>query len=233
MIYTIGDLHLGSQVEKPMSVFGSNWNEHPQKMRDSWLSQVAPQDAVLIPGDISWAMTLEEAMPDLEWIDSLPGRKYLIKGNHDYWWKSIHKLNALSETMFFIQNHFFPYEGKAICGTRGWACPGTPGFTPQDQKIYLREAQRLELSLQAAKRAGHDHIIGMIHFPPANERKEPSLFTHLFETYGVTQVVYGHIHGEDSIQPGPIKWINGVYYQLVSSDFLKFEVTPLQKPAGT
>lgn len=233
MIYTIGDLHLGSQVEKPMSIFGVNWQEHPGKIYEDWIKTVEPEDAVLIPGDTSWGMTLEEALPDLRWIDNLPGRKYFIKGNHDYWWKSINRLNQLSETMHFIQNQFYAYRDIAICGTRGWACPGTLGFTMQDQKIYQREAIRLELSLQSAKRAGYDRIIGMIHYPPANENKEPSLFTQLFETYAVEQVVYGHIHGEDSFSMGSLGWINHIYYQLVSCDYLDFKLAALDQSAGS
>ncbi|SMP46432.1 metallophosphoesterase [Anoxynatronum buryatiense] len=233
MIYTIGDLHLGSQVEKPMSVFGSHWKDHHLKIGESWIKQVKAHDAVLIPGDISWAMTLEEALPDLRWIDSLPGRKYLIRGNHDYWWRSIQRLNEISETMFFIQNQFFAYQNVAICGTRGWMCPGTPGYTLQDDKIYQREAQRLKLSLEAAKSAGHDHIIGMIHYPPANEKKEPSLFTQLFEQYNVARVVYGHLHGEDSHSLGSLGCINQINYQLASCDYLDFQVVALHQATGT
>lgn len=228
MIYAIGDLHLGSQVEKPMSVFGYNWEKHPDNIRASWLENVNDNDAVLIPGDISWGMTLEEAYPDLDWIDQMPGRKYLIKGNHDYWWKSIKRMNRFSETMYFIQNNYFAYGDIAICGTRGWNCPGTQDYSPQDQKIYQREAHRLELSLQAAQKAGFDKIIGMTHFPPANEKKESSLFTQLFEHYHVKQVVYGHIHGKDSFLSGSLGNINGVDYQLVSCDFLDFKLLKLE-----
>jgi len=232
MIYTIGDLHLGSQVDKPMSVFGSQWQDHHLKIQESWLKQVKASDAVLIPGDISWAMTIDDALPDLQWVDSLPGRKYFIRGNHDYWWRSIQRLNELSETMYFIQNQFFAYQDAAICGTRGWVCPGTPGYTSQDDKIYQREALRLELSLQAAKHAGHDQIIAMIHYPPANEKKEPSLFTRLFEQYNVSHVVYGHLHGEDSHMFGSLGRINQVTYQLASCDYLNFQVTALHQTAG-
>lgn len=228
MIYAIGDLHLGSQVKKPMSVFGYNWDKHPDNIRASWLESVNDNDAVLIPGDISWGMTLEESYPDLKWIDQLPGRKYFIKGNHDYWWKSIKRMNRFSETMYFIQNNYFAYGDIAICGTRGWNCPGTQDYSPQDQKIYLREAHRLELSLQAAQKAGFDQIIGMIHFPPANEKKESSMFTQLFEQYHVKQVVYGHIHGKDSFLSGTLGSINGVDYQLVSCDYLNFNLLRLK-----
>lgn len=229
MIYAIGDLHLGSQVEKPMSVFGYNWDRHPENIRESWLEKVNDDDAVLIPGDISWGMTLKEAYTDLLWIDQLPGKKIMIKGNHDFWWKSINRMNGISETMFFIQNNYFAYEDMAICGTRGWNCPGSQDYSPQDQKIYQREAHRLQLSLETARRAGCEQIIGMIHFPPANEKKESSLFTQIFEHYQVKQVVYGHIHGKDSFLSGSLGNINGVTYQLVSCDYLDFKLIELKQ----
>lgn len=229
MIYAIGDLHLGSQVKKPMSVFGYNWEQHPENIRQYWMEHVNNDDAVLIPGDISWGMTLEESCPDLNWIDELPGKKYMVKGNHDYWWKSISRMNSFSETMYFIQNNFFAYKNIAICGTRGWNCPGAQDYTPQDQKIYEREAHRLELSLEAARRAGFDQIIGMTHFPPANEKKESSLFTQLFEHYQVQQVVYGHIHGKDSFLSGSLGTISKIEYQLVSCDYLDFKLMKLKQ----
>jgi uncharacterized protein len=227
MIYAIGDLHLSSQSNKPMSIFGENWKNHHLKISDSWIKTVQKEDAVLIPGDVSWAMSFDDALPDLEWIDQLPGHKFFVKGNHDYWWKSIEKLNRLSETMHFIQNQSFTFNGYAICGTRGWTCPGSQGFTHQDQKIYEREAGRLRLSLEAAKNAGCEDIIGLIHFPPVNEKKEPSLFTRLFETYQVSKVVYGHIHGEDSYMFQSLGMIGGVSYQLVSCDYLNFDLCAL------
>lgn len=233
MLYAIGDLHLGSQVDKPMSKFGVHWEQHHHKIRASWLNLVNENDAVLIPGDISWGMNLEEATADLEWIRQLPGKKFMVKGNHDYWWKSISRINQYSEDMHFIQNNFSPYIGIAICGTRGWICPGPQDETPRDVKIYQREAHRLQLSLEAARTSGYDQIIGMIHFPPTNEKKESSLFTQLFEHYQVKQVVYGHVHGKDSFASGSLGMINGVDYHLVSCDYLNFTLKKLDQPNGT
>lgn len=224
-IYAIGDLHLSGHSSKPMDIFGDNWTEHEKKIKNSWLENVTDEDAILIPGDISWAMTLEEAMVDLEWIADLPGNKYLIKGNHDYWWGSIKKLNTLFDSMNFIQNNFFTYMDYAICGTRGWNCPNHYKFTEHDEKIYLREVNRLEMSLKAAKQKGYANIIVMLHYPPTNDKLEPSLFTEVLEKYNVSNVVYGHLHGKASYGSGLQGVHNGVNYKLVSCDYANFEIT--------
>ncbi len=221
-IYAIGDLHLSGHSDKPMDIFGDHWIGHENKIKASWLEKVKENDAVLIPGDISWAMTLEKAMIDLGWIACLPGTKYLIRGNHDYWWKSITKLNLLFDSMNFIQHNSFIYMKYAICGTRGWLCPNDYNFTNHDKKIYLREANRLEMSLKSAKRQGDKEIIAMLHYPPTNEKLEPSLFTEIFEKYNVGHVIYGHLHDETSHNCGLQGTYNGVNYRLVSCDYLNF-----------
>ncbi|MBU5675253.1 metallophosphoesterase [Alkaliphilus sp. MSJ-5] len=227
-IYAIGDLHLSGHSDKPMDIFGAQWNDHANKIRDSWLKKVNNDDAVLIPGDISWAMTLEEAMIDLEWIADLPGKKYLIRGNHDYWWGSITKLNSLFDSMSFIQNNFFTYREYAICGTRGWNCPNHYKFTNHDEKIYLREVSRLEMSLNTAKRSGYDNIIVMLHYPPTNDKLEPSLFTEVLEKYNVRHVIYGHLHGETSYGAGLKGIYNGINYYLTSCDYARFEMIEIK-----
>lgn len=223
-IYAIGDLHLSGHSDKPMDIFGDHWIGHENKIKASWLKKVSENDAVLIPGDISWAMTLEKAMVDLEWIASLPGTKYLIRGNHDYWWKSITKLNLLFDSMNFIQNNSFIYMEYVICGARGWICPNDYKFTDHDRKIYLREAHRLEMSLKSAKQQGDKEIIAMMHYPPTNEKLEPSLFTEIFEKYNVGHVIYGHLHDETSHNCGLQGTYNGVNYRLTSCDYLNFEL---------
>ncbi len=223
-IYAIGDLHLSGHSDKPMDIFGDHWIGHENKIKASWLKKVSENDAVLIPGDISWAMTLEKAMVDLEWIASLPGTKYLIRGNHDYWWKSITKLNLLFDSMNFIQNNSFIYMEYVICGARGWICPNDYKFTDHDKKIYLREAHRLEMSLKSAKQQGDKEIIAMMHYPPTNEKLEPSLFTEIFEKYNVGHVIYGHLHDETSHNCGLQGTYNGVNYRLTSCDYLNFEL---------
>jgi len=226
-IYAIGDLHLSGHSDKPMDIFGDQWSEHANKIKNNWFNNVTNEDVVLIPGDISWAMNLEEAMIDLQWIADLPGQKYLIRGNHDYWWTSITKLNALFDSMGFVQNNFFAYKQYAICGTRGWNCPNHFKFTDHDEKIYLREVNRLELSLKAAKKSGYDHIIVMLHYPPTNDKLEPSLFTEILEKYNVEHVIYGHLHGKISYDAGLKGIYNTVNYHLVSCDYTDFQMVKI------
>ena len=222
-IYAIGDLHLSfdEAVEKPMDIFGQGWLNHDEKVKNSWKKQVGEDDIVMIAGDISWGLRLEEAVADLTWISQLPGMKVLIKGNHDLWWSSISKLNKFHETMKFLQNTSFVTEdGIGICGSRGWNCPGSEAFDHHDEKIYARELLRLESSLKSARDAGAKQLIAMLHYPPTNDKHQPSGFTELLSAYGVTKCVYGHLHGKDSFKKGLQGSFNGVEYRLVSLDYL-------------
>ena len=128
-LYAISDLHLAFNSDKPMGIFGEHWFKHDDKIKNNWLAKITDDDTVLIAGDISWSMKQDESRVDLDWIDSLPGRKIISKGNHDYWWTSISKLNKMYENTNFIQNNYFTYGDYAICGTRGWICEGTKGFS--------------------------------------------------------------------------------------------------------
>lgn len=232
-LFAIGDLHLsfGENVEKPMDIFGGQWIGHTEKLYKVWKENISHDDAVIICGDISWGLKLEEAKADFDWIHSLPGRKLLFKGNHDLWWKTIGKLNQLYDdgTMDFVQNRCVMLdaiygEGScrvAVCGTRGWICPGADGFTEHDLKIYQREAARLRMSLEDAKKAGAETIIGVLHFPPTNDKQQRSSFTDLMTEYGVKTCVYGHLHGEEAFKNGLKGLYNGVDYKLVSLDYLK------------
>ncbi|HHW67923.1 MAG: uncharacterized protein PWP07_917 [Epulopiscium sp.] len=222
-IYAIGDLHLSGSVDKPMDKFGKNWENHAEKIKKHWLDIISEEDTVLIPGDISWGMTLEEAEIDLQYIYELPGKKILIRGNHDYWWKSVTKLNTIYDNMYFLQNDFTVAESFAICGGRGWICPNDTKFTAHDQKIYEREEKRLRLSLLAAKKANYDRIIVIMHYPPTNENLEPSIYTQLFEEFKVEKVIYGHLHGKESFNLGLQGHYNGIEYRLVSSDYIDFK----------
>ena len=193
-LYAIGDLHFSTENPKPMNIFGDNWDNHEKKIVDNWSETVKDDDTVLVLGDTSWAMNLNEAKSDLDIIESLPGKKIFIKGNHDYWWSSLSKINAVyeSDDMNFIQNGYFTYGDYAICGSRGWLCPNEVKFDSNDMKIYRREVLRLEMSIQSAIQNGCNNIIVITHYPPTNDQLEESEFTKLYEKYNVTKVIYGH-----------------------------------------
>ncbi len=226
-IYAIGDIHLSIGQDKPMDIFGPEWEFHIEKIKTNWEETVGKDDLVIIAGDISWAMHLSEASADLLWLAELPGTKLLVKGNHDFWWNSIGKVRtALPRGIYALQNDHFIWEDYVICGTRGWICPGEEGFdSEEDQKLYLREAQRLELSLKSAAGIARANIITALHFPPFNRKNKPNIFTELLEKYAVKICVFGHIHdsGRDYIFQG-IR--NGVEYRFVAADGIDF--TPLR-----
>ncbi|MBR2468001.1 MAG: metallophosphoesterase [Clostridia bacterium] len=221
-IYAISDLHLSINSNKPMNIFGPAWDNYIEEIRESW-EQVAEEDIVLISGDLSWAMKLEDAVPDIEYIAGLgKGRKVVIKGNHDYWWSSISKLrNLLPVGMYALQNDAVKFGEYIICGTRGWTVPEQSHKTSDDEKIYNREVLRLELSLQEAKRlqTNNEKIIVMMHYPPFNSKLEDSDFTKLLEKYEISTVVYGHLHSYDKKQQ-LIACKNDIKYYLTSCDLI-------------
>ncbi|MRZ81408.1 serine/threonine protein phosphatase [Paeniclostridium sordellii] len=226
-LYAIGDLHFSTAVNKPMNIFGDNWENHEKKIIDSWNSKVNKNDTVLIVGDTSWGINMDEATFDLDIIHNLPGKKIYVKGNHDYWWTTVAKLNKLYEDMSFLQNNFYSYNEYAICGTRGWICPNDVKFTEDDEKIYKREAHRLKLSLDAAKKAGFEKVIVITHYPPTNDKLESSLFTDIYEEYKVEKVIYGHLHGKESFKMGLEGIREGVEYKLVSCDYVDFNLVKI------
>jgi len=222
-LYAIGDLHLSFSTDKPMDVFGAQWERHYEKIENNWRKYISPEDTVLIPGDISWAMHLHEAKKDLEWIADLPGRKILSRGNHDYWWTSLKKMKKAYPEHIFLQNSHEAYGEFAVCGTRGWVCPSDAKSDMHDEKIYKRELMRFEMSLESAKKKGWRRIIAMLHYPPTNERLEPSGFTELIKKYGVEIVVYGHLHNINAYGAGIKGVVDGTSYELVSSDYIDFK----------
>ena len=227
-VFAISDLHLTNSVDKPMDIFGTGWVGHWDKIRTDWMEKVTDEDVVTIPGDISWGMTVDEAIEDLRQIDELPGKKVICKGNHDYWWQSYKKLNELGlHSVVFLQNNAQKIGKYVFCGTRGWTIPdATTG--EDDVKIFHREIGRLEMSLrEGVKVAEGGEVIGMMHYPPFNAKNEPSPFTELFEKYGVKKVVYGHLHGENYAHIRKCIEINGVAYRLIACDFLNFSLIRL------
>src|SRR5690606_8809838 len=218
-LFAIAAPHLARTQPKPMDVFGGNWEGHPQAFFDGWREAVGENDIVHVPGDVSWAMRLPEALLDLQDIAALPGRKVLLRGNHDYWWPSISKLRqALPPGMFALQNDALALDGVVIAGTRGWVVPGSRGFTPEDEVIYARELERLGLSLAAAAGLAGDYRVVMLHFPPTNSRLEPSGFTEAIAAYGPDALVFGHVHGDEPV----LERLDDIDVRFVAADALGF-----------
>lgn len=228
-IFAIADLHLsGEPPFKPMEVFGEAWCNHWEKIKKSWKSLVTEDDLVLLLGDISWAMSMQDADADLGRITQLPGNKVMLRGNHDYWWSSLSKLNsAYGKDIFFLQNNFFVKNNIAICGSRGWTLPNTEGYTKEDEKIYKRELLRLELSLNKAEQAGITQKILAMHFPPVINTVEHNEITALCAKYAVKHCLYGHLHGEQGFATAFNGVFNNTSYNLVSCDNLNFKLFEL------
>ncbi len=227
-IFAISDLHLPGGDEKPMDVFGAHWERHFEQISEDWRARVAPDDVVLMPGDLSWAMQLKDALPDLLAIGALPGRKIILRGNHDYWWSSLTQVRAaLPAGMYALQNDAIVLDGQVFCGTRGWSCPGDMPQTPEDAKIYAREVLRLDMSLQAARKLAPDvPPVVLMHYPPCNEKRDPSGFIAALQAQPVSAVVYGHLHG-----PGLRHAVEGEHEGIrmfqVSCDHLDFKLLRL------
>ena len=222
-IYAIGDLHLPGGADKPMNVFGAHWEGHFDRIRADWLAKVQEDDAVLIPGDISWAMQAEDARADLEEIGRLPGKKILLRGNHDYWWCGISRLrDMLPAGMYAVQNDAMLLGDTAICGTRGWTLPG-PGAAPEDEKIYHRELLRMEMSLERAMKLSAQRLVVMCHYPPLGEGGAETPLSQLLDRYPIDDVVYGHLHGP-ALRGAVTGEIHGIRYHCVSCDGLKFQL---------
>ncbi len=230
-LFAIGDLHMPGGDDKPMDVFGPQWDRHFFRISEAWRETVREEDTVLIPGDISWAMQLENAVPDLMEIAALPGRKILCKGNHEYWWSSVSRLRALlPENMAALQFDALDAGPCVICGTRGWNYPTEKVQLPaEDEKIFRREAQRLEMALDRAEATAEGKpILVMMHFPPRMAEDPESPFTRILEARKrVRTVVYGHLHGP-AFQAGFSGECRGITYYPVSCDGIGFR--PLEIP---
>lgn len=244
-VWALADLHLSFGVpDKGMEVFGENWTNHSAQIRENWLRCIAPDDLVLLPGDISWAMHPEEAVADLEWIAKLPGTKVMIRGNHDYWWNSLSKVEKiLPPSMHLIQNTAFRWGEVAVCGARLWDTPEfsfqpyirymdnprAKALTEEDkpaeaEKIFLRELGRLEMSLKALPREAKIRI-AMTHYPPIGANLQASRASALLEKYQVSACVFGHLH---NVKEGalPFGTKDNVRYTLVACDYVNF--TPVR-----
>jgi len=227
-IFALADLHLSFGRAKPMDVFGELWRDHPARIAEAWDRAVGPDDVVLVAGDISWAHTIEEAVPDLEFVAERPGRlKLLLKGNHDSWWTSAAKVRSrLPPTLEILRNDARRLEaGVVVCGARGWTIPGTEWYEEErDGKLFRRELRRLRMSLAAAAavvRPG-DLLIAMLHFPPLGPGDRTSEVMELLEAEGVRLAVYGHLHGEEDHAWAPSGTFRGVELRFVAADFVRF-----------
>lgn len=234
-IYTIGDLHLSFKENKPMDIFGGNWEEHYEKIKEDWNLKVKENDLVVLPGDFSWATYLKDTDKDFKYLNDLPGKKILLKGNHDYWWTTVTSMRKFLveneyENIDFLHNNSFEYEDKIIVGTRGWS--KTEG-TEDDDKIINREVLRLELSIKdGIKNFGEDkEIIVFMHYPPIIKsnllNNELSGFVKIMKEYNVKRCYYGHLHS-NSIRDAVEGEHFGIEFKLVSADGLDFKLYKVQ-----
>jgi len=224
-VFAIADLHLEGSQDKPMGIFGEHWDNHWDKIKESWIKNIGDDDIVIIPGDISWAMSLDDAIMDIEELGKLPGHQIFIKGNHDFWWSSYTKVcDILSAKQHIIQNTAIKIDDVVIAGTRGWLCPNSQDYKEKDEKIYKREAIRLELSLDAAAKLMDEKstLIAAMHFPPFALDKEPTLFTELLQKYLPASVAFGHIHSPVMAKKYEGE-LNGIEYIMTACDYIDFE----------
>ncbi len=215
-IFALSDLHLPLGIDKPMDVFGVRWDNYVEKIEYEWKARVKEEDYVIINGDFSWATYLSEALPDFRFIEKLPGKKLISKGNHDYWWETLKKMNEfLAEndikSVMFMQNNAFLCDDIAVCGAKGWICPQDKSFKTEDEKIYRRELIRFENSVKEAKKLS-DTVIAALHYPPDDA------FMEIVRKYDVYKCVFGHLHGKRA-EDYKILYKNTM---LVSADFRKF-----------
>ena len=229
-IYTIGDLHLSFQENKPMSIFGENWQKHEEKIAIDWKEKVKEEDTVILPGDFSWAMYLENTYEDFKYLNQLPGKKILLRGNHDYWWNTITKMKKYLEdnnfhNIDFLQNNSFEVEGNVIVGTRGW----TISEDSEDRRLISREAIRLELSIKdGIERFGEKkQFIAFMHYPPITihqiSKNETTEFMEILKKYNIKKCMYGHLHS-NSIKEAIEGFHDGINLKLVSADGLDFKL---------
>lgn len=221
-LFVIADTHLSfSARNKTMEVF-SGWADYQARLKQQWEAVVAPQDTVVIPGDISWAMQLEESLPDFQFLDQLPGTKIIGKGNHDYWWNTRKKMEDFFaahhlNTLHILFNNAYRVDGIAVCGSRGWFFDAE---SDADQKVLLREAGRLRASIQAAKQLGGEPVV-FLHYPPRSRTQVCQEMDQVLREEGILRCYYGHLHG-----PAARDAVNGMQdgidYRLISSDFLQF-----------
>jgi predicted phosphohydrolase len=224
-LYAIGDLHLSFQSDKSMDHFGKVWRNHERQLEKNCDRMISEEDVLVLVGDHSWGRKLSECEKDLEYIQNLPGKKVLIRGNHDMFWdaKKTERLNEkFAGKLFFLQNNYYPYGDYALVGTKGYCYEG---FDSEEHAAMLveREAKRLKASFEAARTDGFEKFIMFLHYPPTSMWERTSRFTFMAEAYGVKHVIYAHCHGVERFHDSLMGTVNGVHYSLVSGDYLKFK----------
>ena len=225
-IYAVGDLHLSLGADKPMDIF-PGWEGYLPKLEANWRKLIGPEDTVVLAGDTSWAMNLQETAEDFAFIQSLPGQKWMLKGNHDYWWTTTRKMENYLEangfdTLHILHNNTCVVQDVALCGSRGWPFDEMSGQGGQGAKIMAREAGRLRMSLQAAQAVdGVREKIAFLHYPPVFPGAGAPELIRVLKEYGVTECYYGHLHGK-SIRYAAQGTVDGIDYRLISADGLCF-----------
>lgn len=229
-VFTMGDLHLPFGRAKPMDIFGG-WERYTERIEANWNAVVGEDDCVVIPGDLCWAMSLSEALPDFEFVSRrLKGRKIISKGNHDYWWTTLSKMNNYLNSNGFhnisiLHNNAFEECGIAICGTRGWI---NDDGEPQDEKVLLREAGRLETSLEAAVATGLEPVV-FIHYPPIYGNEHNDYILEVMKRYPVKRCYYGHVHSPLCFNKAFQGERDGITYRMISADYVKFTPVLVQE----
>ena len=225
-IFTIADLHLSFNTNKPMNIFGTNWENYEEKIKKDWQEKVTEKDLVVLPGDFSWAMYLDETEKDFAYINSLPGKKILLKGNHDYWWSTVTSMkNYIKEKNFenidFLINNSYEFENKIIVGTRGWALTEDA----EDKRLTQREVARLELSIKSGieQYGTEKDIIAFMHYPPITKNNLNTEYIKILKKYNIKRCFYGHLHAS-AIQDAIEGNIDGIEFKLVSADGLDFKI---------
>jgi len=220
-LYTMGDLHLSFTVNKPMDIFGQGWENHAEKIKNNWC--LTEDDTIVLVGDTSWGMDVAEAEKDFEFIHSLPGKKIILKGNHDYWWQTQAKMVSVTEkfpSISFLFNNAFEHDSCFICGTRGWILESG---AEQDIKVINREAGRLRLSLEAYRKTGSEkEAYVFLHYPPLFASQRNDGIMDVLHEYGIKKVFYGHLHGQDAHRLAKTGIFEDIELELVSSDHLDF-----------
>ena len=220
-IFTIADTHLSLSDDKPMDIFGG-WQDYVSRLESNWKSLITDDDTVVLPGDISWAMSLEGALEDFRFIHNLPGKKIILKGNHDYWWNTKRKMDTWLEnenldTISILHNNAFKVGDYVLCGTRGWFYDAETGA---DMKVLLREASRLDMSIQEGKKLG-DNLIVFLHYPPVMQSQKCQEIFDVLKKHDIKRCYYGHLHGE-STRHSVNDTVDGIKFSLISADFLGF-----------